>query len=296
MLWYGGGQDSTAILFKAVYDDAFKRQFIDGELIVVCSDTGNEFPETYTYIHEVVEPFCKQHDIHFAHLTSDKGFHPKTWHSLQAQFERSNGIMSVAFPKTCTDNLKVKPCYNYLEYFLKKRYGFDSTKPKSAYYQYFEKFGKLKVLIGFGADETERTGVNQQVKKDYSPVFVKKCIEKIYPLVRIGYNRFDCQDTIKRYGHIVPIPSNCMMCPFASEQEIVYLYKAEPNAYAQWVTYESAKIAKDTLRGKVKNFGVKGSLTLTQYTEKALLKYGHLSIEELYNHRFTHGHCVKSKY
>jgi len=156
VLWYGGGQDSTAILFMLAFDKAFREQYVKGKLLVICSDTGNEFPETYSYIENVTKPFCKEQKIEFVHITPDMGFHPKTWHSLQAQFERNDGIMSVVtFPKTCTDNLKIKPCYNYLETYIKDKYGFEGTR-KKAFYEYAEQFGKLQVMIGFGADEMTR--------------------------------------------------------------------------------------------------------------------------------------------
>lgn len=295
ILWYGGGQDSTAILFKSVYDESFKEKFITGDLVVVCSDTGNEFPETYDYINEIVKPFCNSHKIHFTHITPDMGHHPKTWHSLQAQFEKNNRVMSVTFPKTCTDNLKIKPCYNYLEQYLKEKYGFIGNKPKSVFYEYVRQFGKLNVIIGFGADEIERIE-NNVIKKDLSPKFVKNCINKIYPLVDIGFSRYDCQQAIKNYGYKVPPPSNCMMCPFASMQEILYLYRAHPSEYKKWVNYEKKKLEKDNEKCKPINNGVKGNLTLVQYTKKAIAKYGHMTIKELKEYRFSHGHCVKSKY
>lgn len=305
VLWYGGGQDSTAILFMLAFDKAFREKYVKGELLVICSDTGNEFPETYNYIENVTKPFCKEQKIEFVHITPEMGFHPKTWHSLQAQFERNDGVMSVTFPKTCTDNLKIKPCYNYLEAYIKDKYGFEGTR-KKAFYEYKEQFGKMQVMIGIGADEKSRLpcqniaydlfGKVEPKKKDYSPVFVKKCVEKIYPLAEIGYTRKKCQEAIASYGYEVPAPSNCMMCPYANELEMLYHRKAYPQSFAQWEAYEQAKIDKDSKRGKLRNNGVKGRRTLAEYIANADDKYPDVTIEELQNYRFSHGHCVKSRY
>jgi len=303
VLWYGAGQDSTAILYKSVYDEAFKAKYIKGELVVICADTGNEFPETYRYIQEHAQPFCQAHGIHFAHIKPEMGFHPKTWHSLTGQFERTKGVMSVAFPKTCTDNLKIKPCYNYLEWFLCQRYGFEKSKPKSAYYRYAEMFGKLDVIIGFGSDESKRISLvpanllfDIKPIRNTVPVFVQKCVNKIYPLINEGMSRGDCQKAIHDYGHEVPAPSNCMMCPFADEREVLYLSMAYPSTFSDWRMYEQIKLVRINRKATARNLGVKGKLTLGEYLAKAQAKYGHMTLEELKEHRFSHGHCVKSRY
>ena len=46
VLSFGGGQDSTTIIEKIIDDEAFRRRYVEGRLLVVMSDTGDEFPET----------------------------------------------------------------------------------------------------------------------------------------------------------------------------------------------------------------------------------------------------------
>jgi len=63
--------------------------------------------------------------------------------------------------------------------------------------------------------------------------------------------------------------------------------------WAYWLERESAKLAKFA-HARV-NLGVKGKQTLEAFLEKAQTKFGHLTIEEIHEYRFSHGHCVKSK-
>jgi len=74
VLSYGAGQDSTAILYKLIHDPAFRAKYVEGHLLVLMSDTGNEHPETYDLIKEV-DALTLKEKISFVFLTKDKGFH-----------------------------------------------------------------------------------------------------------------------------------------------------------------------------------------------------------------------------
>lgn len=50
ILSFGGGQDSTTILYKLVFDADFKARYAPGDLLVLMADTGNEHPETYSHV------------------------------------------------------------------------------------------------------------------------------------------------------------------------------------------------------------------------------------------------------
>ncbi len=45
-----------------------------------------------------------------------------------------------------------------------------------------------------------------------------------------------------------------------------------------------------------KNFGVWGTKLLPEVLKEAEEKFGHWSIEALTDYKFSHGHCVMSKY
>lgn len=309
VLSFGGGQDSTTILYKIVLDKEFRDKYVQGRLLVLMSDTGNEHPHTYDHVSFIAE-FCMLHGIEFYLIDHNMGYHPRNWPTLQDNFRFYNTIMSVAFPKVCTDNLKIKPLYNFLDHYIAKEYfGYNGIIPPRGkkYIKKFQKeYGTINVLIGIAAGEELRIAKsnNQRQKARQLDFFRKvrlpglkwmeKCIRKIYPLAELGINRNACQQYILSVGLPLPFPSNCLMCPFASKIEILWLYRNYPNVFAEWVCYERAKLEK--FIGKKNNLGVKGKLTLEQVLEQAIQQYGHMTASELDEYKMSHGHCVKSVY
>lgn len=301
VLWVGGGQDSTDLLYQHVYNPAYNQQYVgDSRFVAIMSDTGNEYPDTYAHAKRL-QAFCEKHAIEFYHITPNMGYHGNTWASLQGQFERNDNIMGVGFPKSCTDNLKIKVCYNFLADYLSRAYAMDGPG-KRTFYQYAERFGKLRSLIGFAKGEESRCAAKPQIElfpeliKDHRPVWMKKNIQHEYPLIEQRKDRAGCQEYIKTVGHEVPMPSNCMMCPFQNDAELVYLERFHPQTWAYWVKRERAKI--DKFAGQQKggrNLGVKGEKLLPVALAEAKKRYGHWSDAQLRHYKMSHGHCVKSK-
>lgn len=61
---FGGGQESTDILYRIAKDPAFRERHVKGRLLVVGSDTGNEHKHTYENIRWCAD-FCKKYAIEF---------------------------------------------------------------------------------------------------------------------------------------------------------------------------------------------------------------------------------------
>ena len=290
VLSFGAGQDSTALLYKYAYDPEFRAAYAPGRFLVVCSDTGDEHSETYEHIEEV-KLFCKAQGIEFHHLTPDLGYHRGDWTSLRNFYNIKKAVGSKAFPKTCTDKLKLTPIYNFLEEWLGQEYGV-KTGRKKGFYEYAEKYGKLAVLIGIAAGEEKRVG-----GKD-DKLWRERTVSKLYPLIDLGMDRQACQDYIREAGHKIPVPSNCVLCPFISEQELVWLYRVQPNDFNDWVRIEKNKLDNNRDLPEDRNLGVwgKAGKTLLHVLEDALEKFGHWTLDELNDYKMSHGHCVASKY
>jgi 3'-phosphoadenosine 5'-phosphosulfate sulfotransferase (PAPS reductase)/FAD synthetase len=289
----GAGQDSWTILLKLAFDPAFRQAYAPGDLVVVHSDTGNEHPETYEHVKRV-EAFCQEQGIEYHNLTADKGFHRGNWVSLQSFYEAKNAIGSKAYPKTCTDNLKIQPIYRWLNKWVQARY-FPGREElldrKLALYEFQARHGKISVLIGIAADEAaKRVGKRPDAAK-----WQRVNILKAYPLVDIGYDRQMCQDYIKSVGQPLPPPSNCIFCPFKSDIEILWTYLALPAEFAHWVRLEANKIAANAGR-TANNLGVCGKKLLPQVLAEAQVKYAHMTFAEINDYRMSHGHCVASAY
>ena len=289
VLSFGGGQDSTAILDLLVFDKGFRRRYAPGRLLVVMADTGDEHPATVAHT-AYIKQFCEKHGVEFVLITPDMGFHSEKWTDLRGFYRRTNTVGSKAFPKTCTDKLKLVPIYRFLESWLGTHYGVQVGR-KKGFREFVEAYGKIRVLIGIAKGEEKRMaapGMDAQPWK-------RDCIETEYPLVDRGMDRQACQDYIRSVGEPVPFPSNCILCPFMNEIEMLWLYRFMHADYLDWVEIERNKLEANRHMGE-KNLGVWGKKTLPEKMAEVLTKHGHMSDEELNTYKMSHGHCVMSKY
>ena len=291
VLSYGGGQDSTAILLKVIYDADFRKRYVSGDFIVVMADTKNEHEHTDQYVIKM-QDLCADHGIPFI-IIKPKEYASNSWkEGLIGFYEAKNAVGSKAFPKTCTDNLKIRPIYKYLESYVHLNYKTEKYGRKSAFYEFKEKHGKVKVMIGIARKEEKRASANGTSPNKW----FNECIDKSYPLIEEGMDRQDCQDYIESTGHEIPYPSNCILCPFMSLQELLYLYRYERAWFDKWMELEQNKFNNNQHKGN-KNLGVWGSTdALPEVLKKAEAKFGHMSESDLIEYKMSHGHCVLSKY
>lgn len=291
VLSYGAGQDSTAILYKLALDTEFRAKYAPGALVVVCADTGNEHKETYEHI-EFTKTFCAEHGIEFHHLTAERGYHTESWISLEHFYASHNAIGSKAYPKTCTDNLKISPIYRWLNQWVNERFFPDNdlSQRKQALYSFTAKYGKVSVLIGIAQGEERRIAKTATGTK-----WMDENIERVYPLVEIGLDRQGCQELFVELGLPCPPPSNCIFCPFKDEVEVLWTARHYPAEFDRWTELEANKLATYAHKGK-DNHAVFRARTLPQVLADAEIKYADWTPARLDEYRNSHGHCVASAY
>lgn len=323
VLSFGGGQDSTTILLKLAFDLDFRKAYAPGRLLVVMSDTGNEHPATYSHVLAMMK-LAKENAIEFILLSGDLvktaanlgvtptealtlgvviGYHSSSWSTLTDQWELKNTIGSFAFPKSCTDNLKVQPIYRFLEQWIGKEFGLAAAtrsektgnwKPKRALPAFAAANGKVRVLIGIAKGEEKRVAkASDRVK------WMTNCVDRQYPLIDLGLDRRGCQEFIasmtERSGIATPPPSNCVFCPFLSAHELLWLARRMPERFEEWAALEEAKLKAN--ESAEKNVGVfKGTRNLREALAKAEEELGGMTDAELDEYKMSHGHCVTSQY
>lgn len=304
---YGGGQDSWAILLKLTNDKEFRKKYAPGKLVVAMVDTKNEHKETYESLNDAVR-VCRENNIPFFLLDPKDGYHTKAWGGGLLEFYRKyNAIGSKCFPKQCSEQLKIRPFWKWVDSFLHKNYKVGKKNKngdlkKTALKEFVKLNGKVNVLIGIGREEETR--VKKSIKE---PLWFQNSVNKVYPLLEEGMNRQDCQDYAISVGEEVPIPSNCIVCPYMNEVELLYLYRLHNDSYEEWVDLEAAKIKAHAYNGDptktmnskgeiVDNMGVWGKMLLPEKMEEIHQKYGHMTNDQLREYRMSHGHCVKSSY
>jgi len=330
MFSFGGGQDSFAILYSLIYNKEFRKKYAPNDFFIVMSDTGNEHPHTYQAVKEA-EEICKKHNIHFKLITPDMGYHTTAWPDLKTNLKKNSSILSAAMlSKPCTPNLKINVVDKYMYHYMCELYGFEELDRKKSWEFYRDKFKtRARVLIGFAKDEETRAW-NSVRNHQFLSAWKKETMQYTYPLVEEGINRQDAQDIIAKYHeyhtyngkltNVMP-PSNCMICFYQSEQELLWLEHHHPEELNEWIEMEKAKFKETTdnipnvraqleaetnlelkeklikrLKGMEKNYGVYGTMSLPRKLERAREKFGHWTIEQLNEYKMSHGHCIKSSF
>jgi hypothetical protein len=295
ILSFGSGQDSATLLAMYRHDPEFRKKYAPGQFVVVFSDTGNEHPKTYEYAEEI-NHLCLREGIEFWWLKPDMGFHYPNWHTLDQQMDTHGTVFSKAFPKSCTDKLKVQVIYRWLAHWIEQNY--DIKNPEKKYrgkapiVAFVRSFGKIRILLGIAAGEEKRVSKAQKSYSKWSEI----CLDKVYPLMDLGLDRQRCQDYLRSVNETVPWPSCCLKCPWANLQELLWLSMDFPDVYQDWVRQERVKLDRNKDKGD-KNCAVWGSTkTLPEMLEIAKQKHGDMTLEQLREYRFSHGHCNNSAY
>ena len=291
VLSFGAGQDSTTLLMLYLYDADFRARYAPRDFIVVMSDTGNEHPHTYRYV-TFIQALCEQHELPFYFLTADQGWHRGKWQGLKEYYRATSTCGSKAFVKSCSDNLKIQPIYRFLDNYLQREYALNGGVNKKSFYQFAGRYGKVNVLLGISRGEERR--IKQAKDKVKLAKWMLRTIEPVYPLIELGLDRQDCQNTIRAFGHQVPFPSNCMLCPYMSKLELLWLARFYPAEYREFTLIEQAKLER--FADYTVNHGVWPGHRLEEILEQAQQDFGHWSDEQLKEHKMSHGHCVKTRF
>ncbi|MEM9773520.1 MAG: hypothetical protein AAF902_02990 [Chloroflexota bacterium] len=156
VLSFGAGQDSTAILYRLIFEPQFAAEHIPGELAVCIVDTGNEHPATLAHV-DFCEALCAAAGVPFRFLQVADGYHSEKWQTLTQFYESKQTIGSKAFPKTCTSNLKLDPFYRWLNEFVAERLSISDHRLKRGLYGHTQVCGPVSVWIGIAADEDRQS-------------------------------------------------------------------------------------------------------------------------------------------
>lgn len=289
VLSFGGGQDSTALLYKYLYDPAFKSTYAPGDFLVVIADTQDEHPHTYRHVEEC-QKLCQDKGLDFKWLRNGEGCAP-SWQCGLTQWQKNHNNIVQLGTKSCTDKLKLDPIYNYIEKYIGEKYELASGR-KKATKKYLSEGNVLNILIGIGRGEEKRMLTPEKRDALNKDKAFMRGINFVYPLVDLGMNRTDCQNYIALVGHSVPMPSNCVRCPYMSDGELYWLWMNLPAEYQEWVELERAKLEKFADKGP-KNKGVFASLrTIPERLEKCIEKFQDWTDDELKSYKMNHG-CAR---
>ena len=308
VLSFGGGQDSTALLLLYIHSPKFRKQYAPKDFLVIMSDTGNEHQYTYDHV-EYVKKLCLDNKIEFHFLEKGDIYHTGAWPDLIApQTRKKNSkykrTMVQLGTKSCTDKLKLGPIYKFIDEWINEKYYKSEFKinttrgcRKKAIRAFTTDHGSIRMIIGFAFKEEKRalSCRRVEVKKIGGGDWDEKIL-KSFPLIDLEMDRDKCQAYIEKKIGYCPMPSNCMLCPYMSPAELVWLYRNDKKMFNLWKRIEKNKLSHDAELGVEKNNGVFASkLTIQDKLKKALIKYGDWDDEKLNHYKNNHG-CGSSAY
>ncbi len=193
VLSYGGGVNTFAILLRwpERYD------------YCLFSDTGDEMPQTYEHIEEVVKPFCKENRIEFVTTKHWR------WDSLLQHCMKKNMIPLMS-KRWCTTDHKIVPIKKWV-----RSLGNVFRDP-------------IIMGVGIAYDEAHRARYDSMARY----------IKVEYPLIDHKITRQGCLDIITESGYPAPIKSGCYYCPFQSRSKIRELSIEYPDLFEKAVQME----------------------------------------------------------
>lgn len=232
----GAGVQTTAILIK--YVDKFDS--------VVFADTGDEMPETYTYIEDYLKPLAG-----------------KRWHTVRTtratslyEYCTRRKIVPIVTRRWCTADFKVKP----IQRFYRKYYNATAKNP-------------VYVHIGFSLDEIHRA--------NFSKPPPKYTVMK-YPLLDDHITRTQCKEIIKQHGWPLPVKSGCYYCPFKSVKDWRKLRADHPSLFelAEKLEQNNSFYPKRSLKGNKHLRIITGadSTSLDDYVDEYACDSGHCMV------------------
>lgn len=219
VLSFGGGVNSTAMLLCLVQ----RGQAPD---LILFSDTGGEFPETYAHIREI-QDWCATKGIEFR-IVSNAG--RGQGDSLEDNCLKRAELPSLAYGfKGCSVKWKRQPMDRYMK----------TREDAKALWAAGERIEKC---IGIDAGERHRAVLTSD--KDYN---------YRYPLVEWGMDREACIKIIQDHGFSVPRKSSCFFCPAMRKKEILQMQQDHPELLERALAIE-ANAKTHTVKGLGRNW------------------------------------------
>lgn len=315
ILSHGMGQDSTTITYKLLTDADFRAKALNGKaLVIVFSDTGNERSDVYGHAWKIKD-LCQSRGIKFIHLAGtstvemhteagrdcshiELGFHTAAWDSLTVMYNR-NHCLAIRNNKSCTDNLKIKPIYRWLNTFCADLLGVEKERShgKRDLVEFAEKTGSIDMMIGFAVGEESR------MKKASKPGKQAwwKAINKTFPLItELGFDRSACIDFMDSTDWGACGPSMCKFCPNITKQTLVLMWLENRSDFIAWVRHERNKLNKwapiQEAKGEANGTALGRKGTLVEELRSALEEFKDWSLEDLKEYDFRNGHCISNGY
>ena len=209
VLSYGGGVQSSALLFAACHGDTPDGIRPD---IAIFSDTQWEPSGVMQYIDEATR-YAARYGIRVLTTTygSIRSPHGSSVMPMFVTGEDGEGGIT---PRQCTDRYKIRP----LRKALRSHLG----------YQRGQRLGHdIEMWLGISTDEAHRMKPSQETRTTHR-----------YPLIEMGWNRQRCQSYVQKLGLPAPMKSSCIGCPYHSNRYFLDMKRERPREWVEAVAFD----------------------------------------------------------
>lgn len=140
----------------------------------------------------------------------------------------------------CTDAHKIAPIEALVKDMLSIKYDMSSVKVMKKIKA--GEIGKVRMLVGFAADEMKRVGRGKKALKGTGKTGWK---EELYPLVDMGISKADEIPILKRHGLNWIRKSGCMICHWQTEGWFWALSISNPELFKRIEEYEAEALVRN---------------------------------------------------
>jgi len=225
VLSLGAGVQSSTLFYKIINNE------IEPVDCAIFADTGNEPKAVYNYLEHLsnladfpVHIVSKGNIIDDSLAVAEKGTN-KGFLTMPVKGVDENG-KQVMGRRQCTNDYKIQPINKKIRELLgvKRLTGFN-----------------VEVVMGISLDEIQRA------KEPLNKWQVNS-----YPLIANKITRHDCLDYIKLHEYKTPPRSACIVCPYHSNKEWLYMKENNPDEFQFAVNFD-LKIRTTSSNG-IKNY------------------------------------------
>lgn len=196
--------------------------------LIIFADTGNEQPETYEFLKEILEKMPIEALARFVVLTTNYlgTIYEFYWKKKLIPMPMSN--------RTCTDKFKIRP----IRHFLRGRKTFRQGMFMSG--QTYE----MAICINYSERHRARGEIIDGRLIAESGV---SYIQLNYPLIDKKVERKDEAKIILEAGYNIPVKSGCVICPFTSAKGFNILKENHPDDYKKVIDLVNNSTARTKL-------------------------------------------------
>jgi hypothetical protein len=224
ILSYGMGVESTAILVRWIEEPVVRPCPLE-ELIVITSQTGDEYRDTQRDIENHILPLLRRHGIRYVqvarrgHLESDgitvlsDSREPERLfilgdYKLSDELRSAGTVPQYGGEHTCSLKFKAWVIERWLAQNLNHpaRHAFGYNAAETSRVAKSEAASLRRIAFGFNSEEEVR------IEKALS--YDTPLRQSFYPLVEWGWTRQDCVDYLRAKLGIIWRKSACVQCPF----------------------------------------------------------------------------------